>query len=167
MTWKIIIAKTSWSLVVQWVKDLALSLLWLLILLWCGFNTWLRNFCMVQVQPKKKKDSESLNKRKGEEGGKGERGDRGGDKVNLWVTYFHQAQLNGTSIFWEQSKREALCWAWRHKEKDLDTLRHKDTPCSSPHNLLGETVKFTGPCHAPYVCSSSEGDGTQPPSNKN
>ena len=39
--------KTSWnSLVAQWVKDLALSLLWLGLLLWHEFNSWPRNFQM-------------------------------------------------------------------------------------------------------------------------
>ena len=36
----------------QWVKDPALSLLWLGSLLCCRFNLWPRNFCMPQVQPK-------------------------------------------------------------------------------------------------------------------
>ena len=35
--------------------DLTLSLLWLKLLLWWGFDPWLRNFCMLWVQPKKKK----------------------------------------------------------------------------------------------------------------
>ena len=37
----------------QWVKDLALTLLWLGLLLWRRFNTWPGNFCMFWVQPKK------------------------------------------------------------------------------------------------------------------
>ena len=41
------------SLVVWWVKDLALSLQWLRSLLWCGFDSWTGNFYMLQVQPKK------------------------------------------------------------------------------------------------------------------
>ena len=36
------------------VKDLALSLLWLRSLLWCGFSPWPWNLSMPQVQPKKK-----------------------------------------------------------------------------------------------------------------
>ena len=40
---------------VQWVKDLALSLLWLGSLLWCQFKPWPRNFHMPQVQPKNSK----------------------------------------------------------------------------------------------------------------
>ena len=31
----------------QWVKDLALSLLWLGPLLWCGFDPWPRKFYML------------------------------------------------------------------------------------------------------------------------
>ena len=43
------------SLMVQQVKDLALSFLWLRSLLWDGrFDTWPRNFCMQQVWPKEK-----------------------------------------------------------------------------------------------------------------
>ena len=40
------------SLVVQQVKDLALSLQWLWSLLWHGFDPWPRNFHMPQVWPK-------------------------------------------------------------------------------------------------------------------
>lgn len=41
--------------VVTWVKALALSLLWLEALLWCGFTLlWPGNFCMSGVWPKKK-----------------------------------------------------------------------------------------------------------------
>ena len=43
------------SLVAQWVKDLALSPLWLRSLLWCGFDPSPRNVCMPQLQPKKGK----------------------------------------------------------------------------------------------------------------
>ena len=43
------------SLVAQWVKDLALSLLWLESLLWRRFWSWPRNFHMLRAQPKKKK----------------------------------------------------------------------------------------------------------------
>jgi len=42
---------------VQQVKDPALSLQELVLLLWCGFHSWPRNFCMMWVQPKKKKKS--------------------------------------------------------------------------------------------------------------
>ena len=38
-------------LVAQWVKDLALSLLWLGSLLWWGFSTWPGNICMPQACP--------------------------------------------------------------------------------------------------------------------
>ena len=40
------------SLVVQWVKDLVVSLQWLGSLLWHGFDPWPRNFCMPRVWPK-------------------------------------------------------------------------------------------------------------------
>ena len=40
-------------LVAQWVKDLALSLLWLWSLLWHEFDPWPRNFHIPWVQPKK------------------------------------------------------------------------------------------------------------------
>ena len=40
---------------IQWVKDLALSLQQLRSLLWGGFNPWLGKFHMPQVQTKKKK----------------------------------------------------------------------------------------------------------------
>ena len=36
------------------VKDPALSLLWLRLQLWCGFNPWPRNFCMPWVSLKRK-----------------------------------------------------------------------------------------------------------------
>ena len=32
---------------VQQVKDLVLSLLWLGLLLWCGFSPWLGSLCML------------------------------------------------------------------------------------------------------------------------
>ena len=38
----------------HWVKDLALSLLWLRSLLWCGFSPWPGSFYMLQVQPERK-----------------------------------------------------------------------------------------------------------------
>ena len=38
---------------IQWVKDLALSLLWLRLLLWHGFDPWPGNICMPQTWPKK------------------------------------------------------------------------------------------------------------------
>ena len=40
------------SLAVQQVKAPALSLQWLWLLLWRGFNPWPRNFHMPQVRPK-------------------------------------------------------------------------------------------------------------------
>ena len=45
----------------QWVRDLALSLLWLGLLLWHGFDPWPGNFhmlCMWQKKKKKKKEEE-------------------------------------------------------------------------------------------------------------
>ena len=43
------------SLMVQWVKDLELSLQQLWSLLWGGFNPWPRNFHMPQGMARKKK----------------------------------------------------------------------------------------------------------------
>ena len=44
------------SLVAQWVKDLALSLEWLLKwLLWHGFDPWPRNFYMLKERKKERK----------------------------------------------------------------------------------------------------------------
>ena len=34
------------------IKDLVLSLLWLMLLLWLRFSPWPENFCVPQVQPK-------------------------------------------------------------------------------------------------------------------
>ena len=45
-------------LVAQWVKDLALSLLWLKLLLWLGFDLWPGNFHMLRAHPKKIYDYE-------------------------------------------------------------------------------------------------------------
>ena len=42
-------------LVAQWVNNLVLSLPCLWLLLWHRFNPWSRNYCMLQVWPKKKK----------------------------------------------------------------------------------------------------------------
>ena len=39
------------SLVVQWVKDLVLSLQWLRSLLWYVLDPWPRNFCMLWAWP--------------------------------------------------------------------------------------------------------------------
>ena len=35
----------------QWVTDLALSLLWLWLQLWCGFDLWTKNFHMPWAKP--------------------------------------------------------------------------------------------------------------------
>ena len=48
------------SLVAQWIKDLSFLLLWLWLLLWCGFNPWPGNFCMLWAQLKKKKGVASV-----------------------------------------------------------------------------------------------------------
>ena len=39
---------------VQWVKNPALSLLWLGLQPWCGFNPWPQNFSLPWMWPKKK-----------------------------------------------------------------------------------------------------------------
>ena len=44
------------SLVVQQIKDLVLSLLWLWLQLWHGFSPWLKNFCMLLAQQNKKQN---------------------------------------------------------------------------------------------------------------
>ena len=44
----------------QWVKDLALSLFWLELLLWCWFGSWLGNFHMLWVWQKKKKNGKEV-----------------------------------------------------------------------------------------------------------
>ena len=44
----------------QLVKDLALSLLWLGLLLWLGFDPWPRNVPMLWAWPKKKGGGELL-----------------------------------------------------------------------------------------------------------
>ena len=45
----------SISLVVQCIKDLALSLQWRGSLLWCRFYPWPRNFHLLRAWPRKKK----------------------------------------------------------------------------------------------------------------
>ena len=47
--------ETQQRLVEQGVKDPVLSLQWLRLLLWHGFDPWPRNFYMPQVWPEKKK----------------------------------------------------------------------------------------------------------------
>ena len=39
----------------QWVKDLALPLLWLWLQLWCGFDPWPMNVHVPQYSKKKKR----------------------------------------------------------------------------------------------------------------
>ena len=48
---------------VQWVKDLALSLQWLGLLLWCGFRPWPRNFCMSQAWPQNEQTNKKQKKK--------------------------------------------------------------------------------------------------------
>ena len=48
----------------QWVKDPGLSLLWLWLLLWCGFYLWPGNFCLPWVQPKQTKKNKQKNPKK-------------------------------------------------------------------------------------------------------
>ena len=55
----------------QWVKDLALSLLWLVSLLWLRFDPCLRNFCMPQVW-QKKKQNKNVNRKKTKQNPKSE-----------------------------------------------------------------------------------------------
>ena len=52
------------SLVVQQVKDPALSLQWFGSLLWCEFDTWPMNFHVPQVWQKKKKKKKKIEKNK-------------------------------------------------------------------------------------------------------
>ena len=47
------ILKYWWNVLVQWVKNPALSLQCCRLLLWCGFDPWPRNVCVPWVWPKK------------------------------------------------------------------------------------------------------------------
>ena len=58
---KLIMAANGSSPVAQWVKDPALSLWQLGLLLWHGFNAWPGNFHMLQAQQKKKKQKKPKN----------------------------------------------------------------------------------------------------------
>ena len=51
-------------LVAQQVKDPVLSLLWLSLLLWVGFNPWPQNFCMPRTPPKTNKQKKKKKKKK-------------------------------------------------------------------------------------------------------
>ena len=44
----------------QWVKDTALSQLWLRLLLQCGFDPWPRDFYVTRVRPKKMINSSAI-----------------------------------------------------------------------------------------------------------
>ena len=55
LAWAAITKDCRNPLEAQWVKDPALSLLWLWSLLWHRFDPWPRYFCMLQVGPEKKK----------------------------------------------------------------------------------------------------------------
>ena len=48
----------------QWLKALALSLLWLGLLLWHGFDLWPRSFHMLQGQQKNKTKTKNNNNKK-------------------------------------------------------------------------------------------------------
>ena len=52
--------KPGSSLVVQPVRDLALSLQWLRLLPWHGFNPWPGNLHTPQAQPKKKRERDRI-----------------------------------------------------------------------------------------------------------
>ena len=52
------------SLVALWVKDPALSLLWLRLLLRCRFDSWPGNIRMLRAQTKKKKKKKEKKKKK-------------------------------------------------------------------------------------------------------
>ena len=56
------------SLVAQQVKDVALSLQWLWLLLWCGFSPQPGNLCMTPAQPTKKGKQVKLEKVSGAPG---------------------------------------------------------------------------------------------------
>ena len=51
------------SLLEQQVKDLALPLQWLGLLLYCAFHPWSENFHMTLAQPKKKRKNTLRNRR--------------------------------------------------------------------------------------------------------
>ena len=57
------------SFVIQWVKDLALSLWWLRSLLWHGFGLWPRNFYVPWLWPKEERKG---GREEGREGGRKE-----------------------------------------------------------------------------------------------
>ena len=54
------LARLLSSHVVQWVKDLALSLLWLWLRQWCGFSPWSGNVHVSPVWPKKEKKKKAV-----------------------------------------------------------------------------------------------------------
>lgn len=45
--------------VVQWVQNPSLSLQWVRLLLWHGFDPWPRHFCMSRVWPKQKQTNQT------------------------------------------------------------------------------------------------------------
>ena len=57
----------------QRVKDLALSLLWLRLMLWRRFSPWPGSFHMAQVQPKMKKGVKKLKEKRRRRASKGDR----------------------------------------------------------------------------------------------
>ena len=52
--------KMGSTVVVEWVQDRVLSLLWLGLLLWHGFDPRSVNFPKLQAQPKKKKKKKNV-----------------------------------------------------------------------------------------------------------
>ena len=68
---------------VQWVKDPALSLLWLGSMLWLGFDPWPGNLHMPWAWPKKKKKKELLKATQGTMFVKVQRQCEARKKVNL------------------------------------------------------------------------------------
>lgn len=61
MLWGKVLARNS--LVAQWVKDPTLSLKGLGLLLWFRFDSWLGNFHMLWLLPKKKRKEKKRNKK--------------------------------------------------------------------------------------------------------
>ena len=100
------------SPVVQWVKDLASSLQRLGSLLWCQFNPWPRNFCMLWARPKTKQKTLSLFKLISDGAGVW-----GGTAVGCWGT----KQLPYTPFFQHLCSRQQpflitesrlVCFSW-------------------------------------------------------
>ena len=90
--------KSGRSLVPQWVKAPVLSLLWLWLLLWRGFDPWPRNFHLLQacLSPAKRK------------------------KIRMWVdlcnSYPSYSRVNCISIYKyrHQTRKQTVCWSFSH-----------------------------------------------------